>query len=131
MPSPPFVASGDIYPSRFVSISGEFTVAQSVAGDEPVGISCEGTFNAPLPGASGVAASDGDPIQVYGLGEYCLLQSNPDGAGWSEGDLLMPDNDGYGQVIASTANSPSGARALTNNNPGEITRVLVQFHPGD
>ncbi len=41
------VASGDINPSRFVTISGEHQVAESNTGDAPYGVSSEAQKLAP------------------------------------------------------------------------------------
>jgi hypothetical protein len=94
-------ASGDINPSRFVSKSGAFTVAQCGAGAVAVGISQEGSKAVPLPGASSLAASSGDPLAVYADNESCLLEA---GAAYSAGAYLKSDSTGRG-VTASTGDA--------------------------
>lgn len=91
-------ASGDINPSRFVSKSGAFTVAQCGAGGVAVGISQEGSNAVPLPGASSLAASAGLPLAVYSDTESCLLEA---GAAFLAGAYLKSDSSGRG-VTAST-----------------------------
>lgn len=98
MPLAGQTASGDIYPSRFVKKSGPYTVAQSGAGEASIGISHEGSREAPLPNASTLAAKTGDPIRVYGDTENCLLDA---GAEVLDGAFLKPDSTGRG-VTAGT-----------------------------
>lgn len=92
------VASGDINPSRFVTKSGAYTVAQAVAGGVAIGISQEGTHDTPIPGASGLAAAENDPIRVYSEEDDCLLDA---GAAVADAAFLKSDADGKGITAAS------------------------------
>jgi hypothetical protein len=124
---PNFVSSGNINPAVFVTISGENTVQQSVAGDIPIGISSPAQKYAPLPGNSDTyAAETGDPIKVFQAGEYCELTAGS--GGWTAGQLLKPDANGNGVVAADTSPYGIGARALANANAGELSRVVVEIH---
>src|SRR5437660_1147894 len=100
MTSPNFVASGNISPATFVTVSGSNTVAQSGAGDVPVAIAQNWTNAAPVANASTYAAASGDQITVFGLGNVCLLQSST--AGWTAGNTLKPNASGAG--IAASSN---------------------------
>lgn len=95
-------ASGDINPSRFVTKSGAFTVAQATAGAVAIGVSQEGSKAVPLPSASSLAASSGDPLAVYSDTEACLLEAGT--GGWSAGAYLKSDSAGCG-VTASSADA--------------------------
>lgn len=117
-------ASGDINPSRFVTKSGAFTVAQAGAGAVAIGISHEGSKTAPIPGASSLAASAGDPLAVYGDTEACLLEA---GAAYAAGAYLKPDSTGRGITAASTekysaiaeqAAAAAGVKVIVNVKAG-------------
>lgn len=112
-------AAGTIAPSVFVitDTSSWKAVNQATASTSfIVGISQEGAQNAPIPGASTVAAtSAGDPIMVYQIGDICLLQSTT--AGWTAGDRLTSNSSGQG-ITASGANVYFGALALTTISGG-------------
>ena len=62
------VATGDIRPSRFVSMStaADFTVAESNAGEWVLGVSQMGTRDAPgLSGAGTDAAQTGENLHIF------------------------------------------------------------------
>jgi len=100
MPIPiSFTASGNVTPSRFVTLSGARTVAQSVAGEIAIGVAGRGTKEAPIPGASALAAAAGDSCPVHGLGEVCLIEA---GAAVTVGAYLKPDASGRGIAVATT-----------------------------
>ena len=86
-----FTASGNITVCRFVSISGDFTVAQSGADEAAIGISQAGAGAAPIPGASAYAAVSGDPIRVFGAGEVCELEV---AEAITAGMKVKPDSNG-------------------------------------
>jgi hypothetical protein len=103
---PGYTASGNIEPSRFVRISGAYTVAQCVANEQAIGISHEGSNSAPVAGAPTRAAAAGDPIRVYGDTETCLIEA---GAAFAAGANLKPD--AQGRAIAAVANDRYSAVA--------------------
>ena len=124
---PNFVASGNIGTARFVTISGQNQVAQSVAGDMPIGISTDAQKYPPIPqNTNTYAAEAGDGVRVFTNGEYCLLTAGA--GGWSAGDVLKPDANGEGVVAAETSPQPIGARALEDAAAGELSRVVVEIH---
>lgn len=121
---PAFMANGNIYPCRFVKLdtTADHKVLQSGAGDLSIGISQEGTNQAPIPEASTqYAAAAGQALKVYGVGERCKLEIGSGGC--TAGDLLKPDADGKG--VAVTAGNTYGAVALTTSAAGELAEVVV------
>lgn len=126
-PAPQWIASGNIYPSRFVKqpVGTGFTVAQATLNANIVGISQEGTDTAPGTGGSGYAATDGENLKVYSLTDQCLLMAGA--GGWLAGNRLESDADGKGIPIAggSAVSTHIGAIALDNAAAGEL--VLVQI----
>lgn len=101
--SPNFIARGTIRPSRFVRIdtATDFGVLESDAGSLSIGISQEGTRDTPgVSGAGTDAASVGEPIHVYGLGDTPMLEV---GAAVASGDRLKSDADGKGVAVAADA----------------------------
>jgi len=114
------LATGDVNPSRFVTISGSLNVAESNAGEVPVGVSQPGTklFNSTL------AAASGDVLGVYAEAQECWLLY---GGSVTAGDRLKPDADGKG-VTASPTDS-SGAVALESGSSGGLYRVRVEIVP--
>jgi hypothetical protein len=127
MSNPNFLANGDINPARFVSISGSNKVSQSTLGDLPIAIATDGQHDAPIPGASGLAASSGQPIRTFGQGEYCLLELGEDVA---YGALLKPDLNGKGIAADVTGVDSTGAMALESGASGEWIRVQVLVMKG-
>lgn len=116
-------ASGDISPSRFVTKSGSYTVAQSTAGAVAIGVSGEGSQDTPIPGASPLAAQSGDPVRVYSDTDNCLLDA---GAAVADGAYLKADANGKGITAASGeryyAVAERGAGAAD-----EKMQVLIRF----
>lgn len=102
---PQFSASGDIYPCRFVKVSGAFTVAQCSAGtDKPIGISGEGTADKDV---TVHASTTYRPVQIAEAGRVAKLQANTT---WSAGALLKSDADGKG--LTATTGTYAGAIGL-------------------
>lgn len=135
---PQFWAAGTIRPCRAVKIEPtadhDFGVLEADANEWCVGISQEGTHDAPgLAGSSGNAAEDGDQITVHGDGEVCLWQKASTNINY--GDLLVPDADGCAVPAASTGTTIQNvlAEALeTSTVTGAKIRVRVvrfKFRP--
>ena len=119
--APHLQASGNIRPSRFVKVSGNFTGAEAGAGEKICGVSMEGTNTAPIPGiTSQYAAESGQPLQLHGQGAICLLTLGTGGC--TANDYLKADSAGAG-VVASSGDE-SGALALQAGSAAE--KVLVQ-----
>jgi hypothetical protein len=139
--APAFIADGDINPSRFVEYSvgttgtplAEPHVLQAALADVTTnltsviaGISQPGTRDAPgVVGASGLAASTGQTVQVYGIADVCMLKIGTGGC--TIGDLLGPDTTGQGVTVAKSGTTAKayGAVALETANAGELCRVVV------
>lgn len=120
---PGYTASGTIEPSRFVDISGAYTVAQvSGAGAKAIGISHEGSCNAPVEGALTAAATVGLPIRVYGDTETCLLEL---GGTVAAGAMIKSDASGKG--VAAVSTNAFYAIAQRGGVSGEKIPVIVKF----
>jgi hypothetical protein len=113
---PSFVADGNIYPSRFVSITNDFTVKQSTATDVPIGV-C-GQYTRKFDDDKHAVA--GETVLVFTVGSYCYLQV---GANVTPGAYLKPDANGMG-VPASTGDRV-GAIALETAQANSLCRVMV------
>lgn len=127
MPSPNYVATGNISPSRFVKVDTTVDngVAQAAANDVIAGIASEAGREPPLPSVTTMyAAQSGDNLVVYGHGDTCLLEL---GGTVAAGDRLKSDVNGKGVSIATTGNTSQevGAIALTAGASGEKIRVQV------
>jgi len=129
--NPNFTAGGDIYPSRFVKLSASYdnTVTQAGTNEQPIGISSDATRDAPLDGASGLAAADTNALQVNLPGSVCLLEVGS--GGLTRGDYVKSDTNGKGVTAATTGATAQfvGALALESASAGELARVLVLFIP--
>lgn len=125
---PNLIARGTIRPCRFVTLdaSNDFSVVESDANSQIIGISQEGSNYPPLNdlNLTDVAADSGDPIQIYGDGDTCLLQI---GGNVTRGNRLKSDADGQGVAIASTGTTIQqiGAVALQSGTSGQKIRVQV------
>ena len=126
MVSPNLISNGAIGTSVFVTVDATSNNAciQSASGAFPIGVSQEGSYLAPTPGASGLATTaSGQLIQIYGLGDVCLL--NATSAGWTAGDHLKPAADGSGFGITASTGNYFGAIALETLSGTGLGRVQV------
>lgn len=123
MPISGQTASADVNPSRFVKKTGAYTVAEAGATDVVFGVSQEGTKEAPIPGASALAASAGDPLLVYGEEEECLLEA---GGAVADGTPVKPDANGRG-VAAATGDRYYAIAERGADAAGEKMTVVVRF----
>jgi len=125
---PQLVANGDIYPCRFVCLTGNFMVEQATDEANPLmGVSQEGSNQPPLSDlVSGdpKAAVSGQPVHVFTDGDVCLLQL---GEAVSAGDLLTAGTGGKGVSVDWTGNAHFGAIALQNGGQDEKIMVQVRF----
>lgn len=102
--NPRFIARGNILPSTVVKIDvttgNNFGVVQATAAtDKPVGVSQQGTHDAPgTNGASANAAADGQTLDVFGEGCECLVVA---ATAIVQGDSLKVAN-ASGQVTTVT-----------------------------
>lgn len=125
-------AGGDINPCRFVkaSTAADNTVLEADANERVIGISGEGAQDAPIPGASTLAAASGEQLQIINTPEHrCLLELGSGGA--TRGDLLKSDADGKGVAIATSGTTIQhyGAIALQAGSAGD--KIFVLFRPGE
>jgi hypothetical protein len=118
-----YVATGDIYPSRFVKLDTvDGKVLQCVAGDLPFGISQEGTRRSPYMDTTGRAAAAGEQLAVYTLGERAQLQVN---ATVLPQQRLKPDANGMGVPVAVPSVDAFGGFAQWNGAAGKLIEVLI------
>lgn len=137
--APRFLATGNIATSVVVEpdTTKNFHVKQSASNTsahKPSGISQEGSYYPPgVLGADAYAAHDGQPLNIFGEGEECLLTVGASGI--TAGDDLTWDANGKAVTIAytysGTYSTSAGiwkvAKALETANTGELARVLVQI----
>ncbi len=130
MPNTPpnLMASGNIYPSRFVQIDSSYAkkVKLGSANCQCLAVAHEGTNYPPLNDLSltAYAAQDGEYIKIYGDGDVCLLEA---GDAITTGGRLKSDSVGRGVAIATTGTTIQqfGAVALESADAaGEM--ILVQ-----
>lgn len=124
MEQPAYKAGGTIAPCVFVrpDTTQDFAVVSCTTGDDPCGVSTETMKR--MPGLTGsdatVAAESGEPIEVHGLGEVCLLTC---GSSVTRGDFLKPD--GSGNALTASSGDIAGARALESGAASAKIKVLV------
>lgn len=96
--SPSFIAKGNIPSSVFVEQSGDHGIIICAAGDEAVGVSHEGTREAPITGITPLAAIEGESCQVYTDTWNCEVKA---GATILAGDKLKPGVGGVAVVAGA------------------------------
>ena len=131
--APNFIANGTVQPSRFVKLdttAGKlFNVIQAAANTDNtiIGISQPGSYDPPgTTGAASDAARAGLPLEVYSVGDVCLLEIGAGGV--TAGDYLTPDANGKGVTLTLTDGANVrcyGAKALETASAGDKARVLV------
>ncbi len=121
--NPSYVAGGNISPSRFVMMdtSANSQVLQSTVGSLSVGISHEGTLQAPLPSVTGYAGTAGGPVMVYGLGDTCSVVLGSGGC--TSGHYLTSDSSG--QAVIATGSNAYYALSKGTAAAGALVRVQV------
>lgn len=121
--NPSYMAGGNIPPSRFVmaDVSANNQVLVATVGAPLLGISHDGTLQAPLPSATGYAGISGYPVAVWGQGDQASLEM---GGTCSAGQLLKTDSSGRG-VVASSSDG-TYALAIDAGTSGSIIRVQVK-----
>jgi hypothetical protein len=133
--APLLEAGGDIGVSVFVklSTSAGHTALAAGANEQVIGISQVGPKEPPgLSGASALAAAAGDQLQIFGLGDICLLKAGS--GGWTAGDNLKAGTAGVGVVAASTGTTVQniGAVALTDaagDEYGLVQIIIMKTRP--
>lgn len=122
---PSFLFGGDCEPSRFVKLSSsaDHTVVRCGAGEAAIGISFEGSKDAPIPGASALAVVSGMSTRVYQIGESCELEA---GGAVSAGDYIKSDSTGRGVTASSTDKYYAIARAAAAA-AGQRIKVTIAF----
>lgn len=119
--TPNFVASGDIYPFRFVEIatSAEFTGSQAnAASDNVLGVT-DGSLRLASPLISNqVHATTGDPITLQPTNTPQIEA----GGNISIGSLLT--SDANGKAVAATTGQTAYYIALQSAASGEIVRAF-------
>lgn len=122
-----YLASGDIYPCRFVklhTVDGQ-VVAADATTDRIIGVSQEATRRSDYLDTSGKAAADGEPILVYELGDECKIALKGTVA---PGDKLTANGStttSGGAVATVTDHNHYGAQAMQNGVTGEIIKARV------
>ena len=120
--NPSYVADGDIGSSRFVvqQTTKDHRILVAGAAAKTVGVSHEGSREAPIPGITPLAAKAGESCRVYGEDETCDVVA---AAAITPGDYLA--SDAAGAAVVATTGQFYGARALAAAASGELARVQV------
>ncbi|MCD0459108.1 hypothetical protein [Roseiconus lacunae] len=120
--SPSFIAKGDIEPSVFVQPdpTNDHAILQAEAGDECLGVSHEGTREAPVEGVTPLAAKANESCQVYTDGWPCEIIA---GATLVNGDKLKSDANGH--AIKAVAGDAFYAVARAGAAAGERVKATV------
>jgi hypothetical protein len=129
--SQPMVAGGQIAPCTFVKVdtTADNQCLQAGANDRIIGVAQEGQRYTPgLPGGQQmVAATTGENLGVFGLGNGCMLFAGS--GGFTRGDWLESDANGFG-VTSSTSGHYIGAIALesaASGVKGLVEVVICKF----
>lgn len=133
MPATPpnWQASGTIRSSRFITQSDSFTAKESDANERVVGVSMEGTRQAPISDngvTENLAAIVGESFKAYGDGEFCLIELG-DTVDVSAEARCKSDGDGKAVPIATTGTTVQnlGGYALEDGIAGDLVRFQVEI----
>lgn len=120
------MAGGNIYPSRFIKMdnTNHEAVQAAAATDTPIGISYEAQRDASTPSAADYAATDGESIPHYSLGDVCRLQIGSGGC--VPGSKLVSDADGKGVIAATTGTALQVVGAIAYETASENEYALVR-----
>ena len=125
------IAGGDIYPSRFVKLStaADYTLLQAGANERVFGVATNATKDAPLSGASSLAAAATYPVATNPVGSIALVEVGSGGI--TRGDMVKSDSNGKAVTAASTGTTVQwiGGEALESAAAGEFAKILVVNYP--
>ena len=97
--NPNYVAGEDLLPKRIVVRATDEGNAVHMGDNgtyEPVGVTHNGTREAPIPSVTtAYAALDGEPIRVHGEGDVCEVET---GQALTDGCLVMSGTNGVAMV---------------------------------
>lgn len=122
--NPSYVMGEDVGPSLFVKQdpANDFQALKATLGAEPLGVTHEGTRDAPIPGAAALAAVAGESVRVYGLGEVCEVLVGS--LAIVAGDHVAPDANSKAQP--SVHGFPYGGKALNASAASGKVRVAIE-----
>lgn len=120
--NPSYKFKVDTLPSLFVKQdpATDHQVDLAVVGDDPIGVSHEGTNEAPIPGVTGYAAKAGETARVYGVTETCEVVS---AEAIVRGDYVRPN--AASKAVKARHGLPYGGKALASCASGENCRIQV------
>jgi hypothetical protein len=128
---PQLMANGNIYPSRFVQVdtTAANKCVQATANSKIIGVVQAGTnyppLNDPAVTVSGYAATAGQTVELFGIGQVCLIEA---GDVITPADFLKSDSVGRGVPILTTGTTLQryGAIALeAATAAGQFIRCYV------
>ena len=96
------------------------TVIPCVANDVALGVSHEGTRQAPIPDVAPLVAKEGETAIVYSHGEPCEIIA---GGAIQTGQTLKPDANA--KAVVAGASEHYSAIADSNAAPGEKVKVTI------
>ena len=106
--NPNYVAGEDLYPKRIVTRATDEGNAVNMADDgttAPVGVTQNGTREAPIPSVStAYAALSGEPVRVHGLGDVAEVEA---GEALTDGCEVMAGTNGVA-MVATAGNYVAG-----------------------
>ena len=122
--NPSYVFGADIGPSLIVRQTGDpHTVVRAVNGELPlVGVSHEGTREAPIPGITPLAGKAGESARIYGDTEVCEVIA---GANIASGVYVTANADSH--AVAAADGDYYVGRTLAAAISGERARIQVQL----
>jgi len=125
--NPSYVAGADLATSIFVKFAAtgvSNTVHPAADGDAPMmGVTNEGSREAPIPSITPLAAKSGETCAVYGLGETCEIKVGASAI--DAGDFLMADSDG--KATPATTGKYYGAVALADAAASSRVKAQIVF----
>lgn len=125
-----FKAGGDIRPNRFVKFStaADRTLLEADANEQCIGVSQENTRDAPIAGASALAAEAGDPVGHSPIGSYALVVAADT---ITRGAMVKSDADGAAVPALLTGTTVQWVSGLATESAvaGELVRILSVSFP--
>lgn len=121
----PWVANGNIPPSRFVKIdpAADNRVILAGVGDQPIGVSQQGTRRAPYSSLNdGFCAIAGEELRVFQNSEIAPVEA---GAAVVRGTRVGPDATGRAITVA-TAVASGGDANQSASGAGVLIEVSVR-----
>lgn len=122
--NPSYVMGEDVGPSLFVKqdATADHQALKATQWGDTIGVTHEGTREAPIPGVTPLAAKNGEAVRIYGVNETCEVLVGATAI--VAGQRVRPDANS--KATPAVHGFPYGGRALAAAGANGKARIVVE-----